>query len=123
MKVAMPVKTSKDDTAISPLFGHAKYFAFVESGEKTIVKNPRDGGVAVVEWLLDEGVDIVITQHIGLKPFILLAQNGVQCFYPGEGRITIDEAIDLLQRGNCEPITEQNIEKFTRHSHHHHHNH
>ena len=121
MKVAMPVKTAKADTVLSPFFGHAKYFAFIEEGKRRIVSNPHDGGVSVAEWLLDEGVDLVITQHIGLKPFALLAYNGVQCFYPGEGRITIDDAIDLLQRGHCEPITEQNIDKFIRHNHNHHH--
>ena len=68
MKIVMPVKTAKQDTAISPLFGHAKYFAFVQNGKIEIKQNPHDGGVAVVEWLLNEGVDVVITQHIGLKP-------------------------------------------------------
>jgi predicted Fe-Mo cluster-binding NifX family protein len=123
MKIAMPVKTAKADTAISPLFGHAKYFAFVEDGKMEIKKNPYDGGAAVVDWLLGEGVDVVITQHIGLRPFVLLAQNDVRCYYPGEGRVSIEEALKCYWAKQCEEITENNIEKFARHSHKHHHTH
>ncbi len=123
MKIAMPVKTAKQDAAISPLFGHAKYFAFVQDGEVEIKQNPHDGGTAVVEWLLEEGVDMVITQHIGLRPFVLLARNDVRCYYPGEGRVTIEEALQRCKKGQCEEIKENNIEKFARHSHKHHHAH
>ncbi|NPA64057.1 MAG: hypothetical protein GXO16_03685 [Epsilonproteobacteria bacterium] len=115
MLTALPVKTNKDNPALSPLFGHAKWFAFVEEGRVSIEANPYDGGVAVVEWLLHRGVDRIITQHIGLKPFMLLAREGVECFYPGEGRIELDEALKRCENGECEPISQHNIEKFTRH--------
>ncbi len=117
MKVAMPVKMNKSDSAISPLFGHAKWFAFVEDGEVQILPNPFDGGSAVVEWLLSQGVDVVLTQHIGLRPYVLLADAGVEVYYPGEGRVTIPEALECYQKRRCEPITQANISKFTRHSH------
>ncbi len=115
----MPVKIDREDAAISPLFGHAKWFAFVQNGKVQIEKNPHDGGTAVVEWLLDQGVDVVLTQHIGLKPFVLLASEGVEVYYPGEGRITIANALECLKHKRCESITQQNIEKFARHSHKH----
>jgi len=120
MKVALPVKTNKENPAISPLFGHAKWFAFVDTdtNEINIEKNPYDGGVAVIEWLLQKGTDIVITQHIGAKPFAILWQNEVECFYPGEGRITVNEALEGLAKQNLEKIVPENIEKFLRHSHH-----
>ncbi len=120
MKIALPVKTNKEDPAVSPLFGHAKWFAFVDTdtNEKVVERNPHDGGVAVVDWLLQKGVDIVITQHIGAKPFSIFWQNEVECFYPGEGRITVSEAIKEFEKGNLEKIVPENIEKFLRHSHH-----
>ncbi|BCD67278.1 NifB/NifX family molybdenum-iron cluster-binding protein [Nitratiruptor sp. YY09-18] len=110
--VAMPVKTNKEDTAISPLFGHAKYFAFIdENGNVTIEKNPANGGGQVVAWLAQKGVDRVITQHIGRKPYLLLEKAGIACFYPGDGRISIKEAL----AANLEPINQANIDKFVRH--------
>ena len=117
MKVAMPVKMNRKDSAISPLFGHAKWFAFVDGENILIKQNPFDGGVAVVEWLLDEGVDVVITQHIGYKPFTLLQKMDIDVYYPGDGRVTIEGAMECLDQKNCDKITLENIEKFTRHKH------
>ena len=117
MKIAIPIKFDRDDSPVSPLFGHAKYFAFIQNDEIKIEKNPYDGGVEVVKWLLDKGIDIVITQHIGLKPFVLLANEGVKCYYPGEGRVLIKDAIEAFKNKNLEEITQENIDKFTRHQH------
>jgi len=36
MKLAIPVKTNKENPAISPLFGKAKWFAFVDIDVKLI---------------------------------------------------------------------------------------
>jgi len=119
MLVAIPVKTDRDDPAISPLFGHAKWFAFVKEGSVKIEKNPFDGGIDVVQWLLHRGVDAIITQHIGLKPFVLLKKEGVKIFYPGGGRITLSEALQALQKGLLQEITESNINDFAKHPGHH----
>ncbi len=114
--VAIPVKTNKEDPAISPLFGHAKWFAFVdEEGNVEIKRNPFDGGINVVSWLLQGGVDKVITKHIGRKPFMLLSSEGVKCYYPGEERITVKEALQKCQKKECEEITLENLERFLRH--------
>ncbi len=115
MLIAIPVKFDKENPPISPLFGHTKWFAFVENDEIKIEKNPYNGGVKVVEWLLYKDIDIIITQHIGLKPFVILANEGVKCYYPGVGRILVKDAIDAFKKGNLEEITENNIEKFVKH--------
>jgi len=119
MLIAIPVKFNKENPPISPLFGHSKFFAFVKDGDIKIEENPYDGGIQVVKWLLDKEIDVVITQHIGLKPFVLLHNEGVECFFPGEGRILLNEAIENFKKGNLEKITQENIEKFVRHSHKH----
>jgi len=119
MKVVLPVKTNKENSPVSPLFGHSKWFVFVDldRDEITIERNPYEGGIVVAEWLLESGADAVITQHIGAKPFALFWQNEVECYYPGEGRILMNEAIENFKKGNLEKITPDNIEKFLRHSH------
>jgi len=115
---AIPLKMNKSESAISPLFGHAKWFAFVdENGKSTIEANPYDGGMPVIEWLLSKGVDRIVTQHIGARPFMFLLQQGVKAFHPGEGRITLPEAVKKLSSGEMEQITQENIEYFARHQH------
>ncbi len=120
MKIAIPLKTNKNMPAISPLFGHAKWFAFIDGDEIQIERNFFDGGREVANWLLENGIDTVITQHIGYNPFMILKQNNVKCFYPGDGRIIFSEAVDALREGKLTEITEENIENFTRHAHTHH---
>ncbi|WP_281951857.1 NifB/NifX family molybdenum-iron cluster-binding protein [Nitrosophilus kaiyonis] len=119
MLIAIPVKFNKENPPISPLFGHAKYFAFIKDNEIKIEENPYDGGVQVVNWLLEKEVDVIITQHIGLKPFVLLHNEGVKCYFGGDGRILLKDAIENFKKGNLEEINEENIEKFARHQHRH----
>ena len=49
MKIAIPVKMNKENSAIAPLFGKAKWFAIVEDGKMTIEPNHCDGGQAVID--------------------------------------------------------------------------
>ena len=44
MKIAIPVKMNKENPAIAPLFGKAKWFAIVENNEVSIVTNENAGG-------------------------------------------------------------------------------
>jgi len=39
MILAIPVKFNKENSSISPLFGHAKYFAFIEDDQVKIKKS------------------------------------------------------------------------------------
>ena len=48
MKTAIPVKANKENPAVAPLFGKAKWFAVVKNGKATIEKNPAQGGRAVI---------------------------------------------------------------------------
>ena len=115
MKVAIPVKFNRTDSPISPLFGHAKWFAFWDGEKIAIEKNPFNGGMDVVRWLLQGGVDSIITQHIGYKPFLAMQEAGVKLYYPGDGRVLVSDAIEAFKEGRLLAINESNIENFTRH--------
>ncbi|WP_457608164.1 NifB/NifX family molybdenum-iron cluster-binding protein [Nitratifractor sp.] len=120
MLTAIPLKMNKPESAVSPLFGHAKWFAFVDDeGKVTIEANPYDGGMPVIEWLLSKGVGRIVTQHIGAGPFRFLLQQGVEAWYPGEGRILLSEALERIEKGEAERITPENIDRFARHQHRH----
>jgi len=120
---AIPLKMNKMESAISPMFGHAKWFAFVsDDGDIRIEKNPYDGGMPVINWLLQNGVDTIVTSHIGAGPFRFLLDQGVRAYHPGEGRVVLIEALDKLREGQLMPITMENIAQFAQHGggHHHH---
>ncbi len=115
----IPLKMNKMDSAISPMFGHAKWIAFIDdAGEITIEKNPTDGGQPFMQWLLDRGFDTVVTQHMGPTPYQLFTQRGVEIYYPGEGRVTMIEALDGLREGRLERVTEANFHLMAGGHHH-----
>lgn len=74
--IAIPVKTNKENTAVSTLFGKAKYFAFIEINKIEILKNEQIGGKAVANWLKSKNVEVLITSHLGEKPFETLLNKG-----------------------------------------------
>jgi len=103
MKIAVPVKTNRENPAVAPLFGKAKWFAFVEDGKITIEENKASGGVRVVDWLLESGVDVLIIQHMGDSPYQILKEyDDVTIFYAGKERITLDE---VLKKYEAEELT------------------
>ena len=114
---AMPVKMEGDNPPLTTVFGKAKWFAFADGeGMVRIVENPYAGsGGKTVAWLIESGVEDVVTQHIGGHPFMVLKDAGVKCFYPGEGRIRVSEALEKLRKGECEAITMENIMRFVHH--------
>ncbi|MEA3374269.1 MAG: NifB/NifX family molybdenum-iron cluster-binding protein [Campylobacterota bacterium] len=104
MKIAIPVKTNKENPPVAPLFGKAKWFAFVENGNVTIEQNMAKGGQAVIGWLAKENVNAIIFQEMGTAPYELIkAQGGIKLYHSGYERILLD---DLLQKFSDNALTE-----------------
>lgn len=91
--IAIPVKTDKEDTAVSTLFGKAKYFALIDNNKINIVKNEQSGGKAVVKWLKNQNVDTLITSHIGERPFTLLSDLNIKAYFAGDKRVELKEIL------------------------------
>ena len=117
MLIAMPVKMNKENPPLTTVFGKAKWFAFADDGGTVEIReNPYAGaGPKTVAWLIENGVDTVVTQHIGGNPFMFMKEAGVRIYHPGEGRILVSEALEKLKNGTLEEITVDNIMKFTHH--------
>jgi len=92
--IAIPLKTNKQNSAVAPLFGKAKWFAFVENGNITIEKNEAQGGSSVVKWLLNKGVKTLIMQKISQPPYQMIKEQGsITILYVGSDRIELPEAL------------------------------
>ena len=124
---AIPVKTDKQESAIAPLFGKAKWFALTaEDGTVTFWKNEIKSGREVVEHFKKIGVTKVIFQDMGGNPFMLLERAGIACYHSGEGRVLFDDALGHMKKDALVRVTTANmaeyVEKSQRHSqgeHHH----
>jgi len=97
MKVAVPVLADKgNDSVVDPeRLGRAfGYIVFdPEEGGMEYMKNVLRGdgvectGVSSLEMLLDEGVEEIITCHIGPKVMQYLDENGIVVFMGEPGKI------------------------------------
>ena len=130
MKIAIPVKTNSGNPALAPLMGKAKWFAIVEDGKTEIVKNPADGGHAVIKWFADQNVDAIIFQEMGSTPYELIKSYGTMILYhAGFDRITLDDAMKKFNDRQLPQMDDLTMEgiiarhegKHSHGSHHHHH--
>ncbi len=113
MKIAIPVKTNKENPAVAPLFGKAKWFALVENGEVSILPNSAEGGRGVVEWLFQLGIKSLIIQNMSNSPYQMLKEDGeITLFYAGDKRIELDEVIKKYESDNLTIVDDTNADEI-----------
>ncbi|MEA2111827.1 MAG: NifB/NifX family molybdenum-iron cluster-binding protein [Campylobacterota bacterium] len=124
MIIAVPVKTDRENSAVAPLFGKSKWFAFIEDGNISIEKNEAKGGAAVVAWLLAKGVKSLIIQHMSNPPYQKIVEDGsITVYHAGEARIELDEllikydtnCLAVIDESNAEGIIKNNDRKHQNH--------
>ena len=118
--IAIPVKTNKENTAVSTLFGKAKYFAFIENNKIEIVKNEQSGGKAVANWLKSKNVDTLITSHMGEKPFETLLSNDLKVYFAGDERIEVKDVMVKYADGELALLTSENFHTLIKEDEEHH---
>jgi len=116
MKIAIPVKTNRENPAVAPLFGKAKWFAFVEEGKVTIEKSSASGGHAVIEWFSQAGVDTIIMQEMGASPYEMIKEHGgIKIFHSGFERITLDEVLRRFDNQELSELDDDGMAKIIKH--------
>jgi len=107
--IAIPLKTNKENSALAPLFGKAKWFAFVENGNITIEKNEAQGGSGVVKWLLGKGVQTLIMQKMSQPPYEMIKEEGsIRIVYAGSDRIELAEALKRYEANELVILDDNN---------------
>jgi len=111
--IAIPVKTQQDNPALSPLFGKAKWFAFIDkSGEISIEPNSTQNGREVVAKLVERGVTTLIFHHMGGNPFMMLQSAGITCYHDGGERIVLQDALTKLKNSELMLVDGSNMSEF-----------
>ena len=115
MKVAIPVKSDQENPIVSPLFGKAKWFAFVEEGKISIERNEYKSGMRVVDWLFEKEIDALIVEHMGEKPYIYLKEvSEIPIFFAGEERISVEEVMRKFDDETLTIIDDTNADRLIR---------
>lgn len=120
MIVALPsIKTSRG-TFLSPHFGRARFFTIAEVSNGAhriigVVENPfsdhsHGRREAVVDFLISQGVEAVVSLGMGPGAFEKLRSRGVKIYYiepaqPGQ-LVSIEEALELFVQNRRTEATE-----------------
>ena len=122
--LAVAVKTDRENTAVSPLFGKAKFFAFYDGKTISIEKNESKGGTAVIEWFAQKGVETIIVNQMGNSPYKALQKHGMKLLYAGDERIEVADAVQKYEANELAALTDAQMqviiakhEKSHTHSH------
>ena len=110
--ISFPVKTNKENAAVSPLFGKAKYFAFYDGENLTIEENKKEGGSAIIEWFIQKGVNDIIIKEMGINPYKKIQATNMKIYYAGEDRITTNEIIELYKKNMLKELDEDSMIKI-----------
>lgn len=127
MKIAIPVKTNRENPAVAPLFGKAKWFAIIEDGKVSIQQSPIQEGRAVIAWFMEIGVDTIIMQEMGNGPYsVIKSHGGIKVYHTGFDRITLDEVLEKFNNGEMTPLDDTTMATIlahheSKHSHGHDH--
>lgn len=110
---AAPLKTDKEDAAITTVFGKAKWFGIYDPANNSMKVIPNEEhGPAIIGKLKEAGVTTILTKHLGGRPLQIAQSMGMRLFYPGDERLTLIEAVAKSQKGLLEEITANNVENF-----------
>ena len=126
--ITFPVKTNRENAAVSPLFGKAKYFAFYDGENLSIEANPFDHGSALINWFKEKGVDEVVIKEMGINPYKKIKNSNIKILYAGDNRVTTEELINKYKNSELEFLDEKRVLKIIKehdlsHAHTHVHNH
>ncbi len=105
MKIAVSVTGTEKESAVDPRFGRAAGFLIYDTGteiweavENRQAKDAAHGaGIQAAETVCRQGVEVVITGHVGPKAEAVLSGGGVKV-YGGEGR-SAAQAVEAYRAG------------------------
>ncbi len=114
-KIAVSSSGPELSARIDPHFGRAPYFILYDLDEDRweAVPNPavneaRGAGIAAASFLIDRGVELIVTGHCGPKAFAVLKAAGIKvASVTGQ---TVKEVIQAAKEGRLEFLEAPNVD-------------
>lgn len=107
MKIAIPAAGKDLDSMTDSRFGRCPYFVILDVSEDKIdsydaIENTATGamrgaGVTASQIVVDQGVEVVISDNIGPRAFNALSQSGIKIFIV-ESMVSVKEAFEKFQK-------------------------
>ena len=111
MRIAITSQGPDLKSQVDPRFGRARYLIVIdtETDKSSALDNSRNlnaaqgAGIQTVKDLVNEGVDAVVTGHVGPKAQEALEASQVQVFLGASG--TVQDALGELEAGQLTPLS------------------
>jgi len=116
MKIAVSASENRLEGFLEQRFGRARWFLIYNLDDDTheFIENiqqlnaPQGAGIQSAGTISREGVEAVITGHMGPKAFKVLKAAGVDVYLKGTG--TIREAVDNYKAGKLTKLQNPDVE-------------
>ncbi len=110
MKICIPVVSKSMSSMLSPSFGRAPFFLFIdlENSQHEFVQNPainfpRGAGISAAQLVVERGASAVLTQNIGPRAYEVLVNYGVKVY--GVVASNAQEALEKFKRNEVFELT------------------
>lgn len=115
MKLAITVQGSELDSPVDLRFGRARFFIIcdTETGQRITIDNAdginatQGAGTQAAQRLANEGVQTVITGHVGPKAQNALQAARIQVYSVAGG--TADQAVQDFLAGRLQPLLQPDV--------------
>jgi len=104
MKVVVSAMGSELEAAVSPVFGRCPYYVFVdtdnmqfEAVSNPAISAPGGAGIQAAQFVVERGVQAVLTGNVGPNAFNVLQAAGVPAYTVTGGAVR--EAVEAYKAG------------------------
>lgn len=112
--ITFPLKTNKENSAVSPLFGKAKFFAFFDGKNLSIEANPYERGSKLINWFNEKGVDTIVMKEMGARPFEAISKTAIKVLYAGNDRVTTNEVLENYKTNSLKELSIDELQKIVK---------
>lgn len=109
MKIAISASGTNKDSLLDVRFGRCEYFQIynIESGEVLVAKNEGldcSGGAGIIasQQLIDQGVNVIITGHLGPNAFEIIEKAKIKAYKCNE--VIIEVVLEKYKNNELEEI-------------------
>ncbi len=110
MKVAVSAAGPGLDAPVDDRFGRCPYLVFVDANtlEAESIENTGGGsrggaGIATAQTVVNKGIKVVITGHVGPNAYDVLSRAGVKVYSGASG--TVRESIEAFRKGKLAVVS------------------
>lgn len=101
MKLCITSTGNTMTSAVDPRFGRAPYFMLIDTEtdqaqaiENTAVADAQGAGIGAARIMLDQGVEALLTGHLGPNAQDALRGSGIQLIEGVSGEMNVEEALN-----------------------------